>query len=91
MDIFRIRQYSVLMLLIEVVNWGCDKNGTCIGIIQWMSVKLYEDIQYENIPGDVSSHWSTPIYLFDEPIKVRVGDRVSINAFLGKDSVWFYK
>ena len=30
MDIFRIRQYSVLLLLIEVVNWGCDKNGTCI-------------------------------------------------------------
>tara|TARA_B100000161_G_scaffold162011_1_gene115477 strand:+ start:688 stop:858 length:171 start_codon:yes stop_codon:yes gene_type:complete len=56
-----------------------------------MSVKLYEDIQYENIPGDVSSHWSTPIYLFDKPIKIRVGDRVSIKAFLGKDSVWFYK
>ena len=68
-----------------------NKNGTCVGIIQWMSVKLYEDIQYENIPGDVSSHWSTPIYLFDKPIKIRVGDRVSIKAFLGKDSVWFYK
>ena len=68
-----------------------NKNGTCVGIIQWMSVKLYEDIQYENIPGDVSSHWSTPIYLFDKPIKIRVGERVSIKAFLGKDSVWFYK
>ena len=67
------------------------KSGRCVGLIQWMSVKLYEDIKYENVPGDVSSHWSTPIYLFDEPIRIKVGDKVSIKAFLGKDSVWFYK
>ena len=68
-----------------------SKSGKCIGLIQWMAIKLYKDIKYENIPGEVSSHWSTPIYLFDEPIRIKVGDRVSIKAFLGKDSVWFYK
>ena len=94
-DVFSMLQTHSTNL--KVVNekksleFEANKNGTCVGIIQWMSVKLYEDIQYENIPGDVSSHWSTPIYLFDEPIKIRVGDRVCIKAFLGKDSVWFYK
>ena len=68
-----------------------SKSGTCVGLIQWMSIKLYEDIKYENVPGNVSSHWSTPIYLFDKPIRIKVGDKVSIKSFLGRDSVWFYK
>ena len=69
----------------------CNKDGNCIGLIQWISINLYEDIKYENIPGEVSSHWPTPIYLFDEPMKLKIGDTVSIKGFLGKDSVWFYK
>ena len=30
MNIFRIRKYPLLVILIGIVNWGCDKNGPCI-------------------------------------------------------------
>ena len=30
MNIFRIRKYPLLVLLIGIGNWGCDKNGPCI-------------------------------------------------------------
>ena len=69
----------------------CNKEGNCIGLIQWISINLYEDIKYENVPGKGCSHWPTPIYLFDEPMKLKIGDRVTIKGFLGEDSVWFYK
>ena len=30
MNIFRIRKYLLLVILIGIVNWGCNKNGPCI-------------------------------------------------------------
>jgi len=67
------------------------QDGLCLGIIQWLKVRLYEKIEYENRPGETNSHWPTPIYLFEEPVSVRVGDVLEIRAFLSEDSVWFYR
>ena len=66
-----------------------NQDGLCLGLIQWMKIKLYDDIEYENIPYNVQSHWSTPVYVFDEPIELKKGQFLDIKGFLAKDSVWF--
>ena len=69
-----------------------NKEGLCLGIIQWMKIHLYKAIEYENSPNgylDSSSHWPTPIYLFDKPITVKKGQIVKIKAFLSEDNIWF--
>ena len=68
-----------------------NQDGLCLGIIQWLWVHLYKDIEYENKPGENNSHWMTPVYRFDEPVKVKAGDVLQIRAVLGNDNVWFYK
>ena len=44
--------------------------GACAGIIQWLKVQLYNDIEYQNNPVEMYrsnsvSGWKTPI--FNEP------------------------
>ena len=67
-----------------------NKDGLCLGIIQWFKVHLYKGIEYENKPGD-HSHWRTPIYLFDEPVMLNAGDILNIRGVLGLDEIWFHK
>ena len=64
------------------------ESDVCIGLIQWMGIQVFREIKYENKPGD-SSHWPTPIYLFDEPIEVSKGQVVKIKATLFEDALWF--
>ena len=73
----------------KVFRLQANQDGLCLGLIQWMKIKLYEDIEYENIPYNVQSHWSTPVYVFDEPIELKKGQFLDIKGFLAKDSVWF--
>lgn len=73
----------------NVFNFKAKGNDKCIGIIQWMKVKIYKDIEYENKPGEISSHWPTPIYLFDKPINLKKGQEVKIKGSIFEDSVWF--
>ena len=71
-----------------------NKEGLCLGIIQWMKIQLYKDIEYENGPSeyvDNSTHWNTPIYLFDKAVSVKKGDILKIRAFLDTDNLWFFK
>ena len=71
------------------VNLKVRESGTCIGVIQWLGIQLYRDIYYENTPGEIPSHWSTPIYLFEQPLEVTAGQLLKIRASLFEDSVWF--
>jgi type II protein arginine methyltransferase len=64
-------------------------DGICLGLIQWLRLQLFRDVGYENDPSKDSSHWPTPIYLFEKPIRVRIGDIVEVRAALTEDSVWF--
>ena len=63
--------------------------GICVGVIQWMKIQLFKDIRYENKPGQTNSHWPTPIYRFDNPVKLIAGQELKIKATLLEDSVWF--
>ena len=75
----------------KTIKIRATSNGLCIGLIQWLWVNLYEEIEYENKPGKTNSHWPTPIYLFDNPLKLTEGEVIEIRALLSEDSVWFYK
>jgi len=75
----------------KIIKLQANQDGLCLGLIQWLSVHLYKDIEYENRPGESYSHWPTPIYLFDEPITVKTGDVVQVRAVLSEDSIWFYQ
>ncbi|MDA9816470.1 tetratricopeptide repeat protein, partial [Alphaproteobacteria bacterium] len=73
----------------KILKLKANDTGICIGLIQWLSVSLFEDIEYENIPGETNSHWPTPIYLFKEPIQLTKGEEVVVKAVLDEDKVWF--
>ena len=76
----------------KIIELKTKQDGLCLGVIQWMKIQLYKDIEYENNPGsylDSSTGWPTPIYLFDKPITVKKGQIVKIKAFLSEDNIWF--
>jgi len=75
----------------KIIQLHVNQNGSCLGLIQWLWINLYKDIEYENRPGENDTHWSTPIYLFDKPVSVKMGDVLEIRAVLGEDNVWFYR
>ena len=91
-DAFSINFYNENRIANEekTIQLRANRNGLCLGLIQWLKVQLFKDIEYENSPGENSSHWPTPLYIFDEPVVVKIGDVLEIRAFLGEDRVWFY-
>ena len=95
-DAFSINLYNDQNIVKEekIIELKVNKEGLCLGIIQWMKIQLYKDIEYENSPSghlDSSTHWPTPIYLFDKAVSVKKGDILKIRAFLDTDNLWFFK
>ena len=74
---------------------GVNRAGSCAGVIQWMKVKLYDDIQYQNNPVEMYrsnsvSGWKTPIFTFSSPVAVEKGQSLNIMATLTEDYSWFH-
>ncbi|MFT4749090.1 MAG: tetratricopeptide (TPR) repeat protein [Pseudohongiellaceae bacterium] len=90
-DAFNINLYDESEVVGEekIIKLRANQNGLCVGLIQWIWIHLYKEIEYENKPGETDSHWITPIYLFDEPVVAKIGDVLEIKAVLGEDYVWF--
>ena len=90
-DAFNINLYDVNSVVGEekIIELRVNRDGLCVGLIQWIWIHLYKEIEYENKPGENDSHWTTPIYLFDQPVVAKIGDVLEIKAVLGKDYVWF--
>jgi Flp pilus assembly protein TadD/predicted RNA methylase len=77
---------------IEIV---VNKTGSCAGIIQWIKVQLYDDIEYQNNPVEMHqsnsvSGWKTPIFKFNNPVNVTKGQTLNIQANLQEDISWFH-
>ncbi len=73
----------------KIIVFTAKKSGMCYGLIQWMRINIYKKVKYENMPGETASHWGTPIYLFDEPVSLKLGEKIKIKASLFNDRVWF--
>ena len=72
-----------------------NRTGACAGVIQWLKVQLYDDIEYQNNPvemyrSDAVSGWKTPIFKFNEPVNVNKGQSLNIQATLTEDYSWFH-
>jgi len=55
---------------------------------------LYDDIEYQNNPVEMYrsnsvSGWRTPIFKFNDPINVKKGQSLNIQATLNEDYSWF--
>ena len=75
---------------IKIIQIPIIESGTCLGIITWNKVNLYQNIYLENKPGaSKNSHWKNLIYTFKKPMKVKKGELIQIKASLLEDSVWF--
>jgi len=90
-DAFKINLYDSSEVIGEekVIKLQAIQGGLCVGLIQWIWVHLYKEVEYENKPGENNSHWRTPVYLFDDPVAVQAGDVIEVKAILTDDYVWF--
>jgi tetratricopeptide (TPR) repeat protein len=90
-DAFKIDLYDVRKVEKEEKNvcLKANESGLCLGVVQWLRVQLFKDIEYENNPVEIASHWPTPIYLFDNPVEVAAGQVLEIRAALFENAVWF--
>lgn len=72
---------------IEVIQ-----NGKCYGIIQWIKFGIKNGISYENnlSKSKQSSGWQQVLYLFEEPIELKVGQKVSIVCKHDRNTPWFF-
>ena len=68
--------------------------GRCYGLVQWMKLDMNGDqkVLFENHPAQTSkvSNWQQCAYLFDEPIDVKVGQILQINAAHNRAVPWFW-
>ena len=93
---FDLKNLSEIKTETRRIILTATQDGVCAGVIQWMKIKLFKDIDYENNPIEIHrsnepTGWQTPIYRFDQPVEVKAGQVLEINAKLFKDSVWFSK
>ena len=86
LNLYDIQKTSNQELILTLI---AKEDGICIGVIQWMKIQLFNDIEHENKPGHTKSHWPTPIYRFDNPVKLTAGQELKIKATLGEDAIWF--
>ena len=74
----------------KIINIKVSESGTCIGILSWIKAYLFGNVYLENNPCKSSeSHWSKPLYIFENPLDVNKGDIIQIKASLFEDRVWF--
>ncbi len=78
----------------KTIKIEANKAGSCAGVIQWLKVQLYDDIEYQNNPVEMHqsksvSGWKTPIFKFNDPVNVAKGQLLNIQATLHEDFSWF--
>ena len=94
--VFDFRNFEKIYQDKKTIKMEVNRAGACAGLVQWIKIQLYDDIEYQNNPTEMYrsnsvSGWNTPIFKFIEPIDVKSGDILDINASLQEDSVWFWK
>ena len=91
---FDFCNFETILMDKRNLNMKITKTASCAGVIQWIRVKLFGDIEYQNDPVSMYraatvSGWKTPIYRFDAPINVTKGKSITVQANLTEDYCWF--
>ena len=68
------------------------QNGKCYGVIQWIKIGMKNGLSYENNPSKLTnaSSWQQVLYLFEEPIELKIGNKVSIVCKHDRNTPWFF-
>lgn len=64
------------------LRFTARRGGTCLGVLQWLRLHLYEDILFENGPAEqvAPSAWRQVFYPFAAPLELSQGDTVAVRA-----------
>ena len=67
-------------------------NGKCYGVIQWIKLGMQDGLKFENDPRikNIAVAWEPILYLFDEPIDLKIGKKVSLICKHDRDKPWFF-
>lgn len=65
--------------------------GSCLGIVQWIRLEMYEDILFENHPSvkAPASGWTRCAYVFPEPMELKPGQVAIVSAAHNRVFPWF--
>ena len=68
------------------------KKGRCYGIIQWIKLEMGNGLKHENHPANSTnaSGWQKILYIFDDPIELSTGKKITISAKHDRNIVWFF-
>jgi len=66
-------------------------SGQCLGVVQWIKVRLDRDVCYENAPSETTSatSWQKCVYLLPAPQDVETGDIAVLSAAHNRIFPWF--
>ena len=70
---------------------AATRAGLCHGLIQWIRIEMGEDVSFENHPARprAVSNWQHTIYSFHEPIELRAGTVLQVDAWHDRSKPWF--
>ncbi|TWB44145.1 protein arginine N-methyltransferase [Nitrospirillum pindoramense] len=65
-------------------------DGRCVGLLQWIWLKLWDGVEFENSPlsPTESSGWQPGLYLPRRPVDLMAGETVDIDVFHDGHNVW---
>ena len=68
------------------------KKGRCYGIVQWIKLEMDNGLKHENHPANSTnaSGWQKILYIFDDPIELSTGKKITISAKHDRNIVWFF-
>ena len=68
------------------------KAGRSYGIIQWIKIEMGDGLKHENHPSNLTnaSGWQKILYVFDDPIELSIGQKITIVAKHERNIVWFF-
>lgn len=74
------------------IPFAASRNGTAVGVLQWMEIRLTDDVVFDNAPPEgLTSHWPVHLYKFPRPVEVTEGEAVTVKAGTNGAVVWFWQ
>ena len=61
------------------VSWTCDRPGTAHGLAAWFDTEICDGIGFSNAPGQPKTVYGRSFLPFERPMKLSVGDQVSLS------------
>lgn len=79
----------------RLIRIPVTRGGLCYGVLQWIRLRLYDDIMYENPPGAAArasrdGHWRHILHTFETPLLLQQGQFVNLHASHNRNNLMFF-